>query len=113
MKVHYEKEVANHSAPSHALSPVRADGVGNPHAWERSVDRGDAGRALEPRKQAFGVPTLLSEAEGNIEQRVFASVARTPRGRRPRARIEAPCARTGRSRGYPSSGGSRGKGHWS
>lgn len=60
MKVHYEKGVATRSAPSHASPSVRAAGVGPSYAWRRSVDRGDVGRDIEPRKQAFGMPTLLS-----------------------------------------------------
>ena len=47
------------------------------------------------------MPTLLSEAEGNIAGGAIASCWRTPRGRRPRACTETPCARTGRSRRSP------------
>ena len=61
MKVRYEKGLAIHSAPSHASLPARADGVGQSHTWRRSVDRGDVGRDIEPRKQAFGMLTLLRE----------------------------------------------------
>jgi hypothetical protein len=40
------------------------------------------GRDIEPRNQGFGVPTSLTEAEGNIAAAPSASRQRTPRGRR-------------------------------
>jgi hypothetical protein len=60
-------------------------------------------RILSREIKGSGVPTPLSEAEGNIAGRVIASGRRTPRGRRPGACTESPGARTGRSRGRPHS----------
>lgn len=60
-----------------------------------------AGWATEPRNQRSGVPTPLTEAEGNIAGSATASCQRTPRGRRTCACTESPCARTGRSHGRP------------
>jgi hypothetical protein len=87
------------------------EGIANHGGPESCVDfRKDAGEALtgvragwaiEPRNQGSGVPTPLSEAEGNIAGSVTASWQRTPRGRRTCACTESPCARTGRSDGRP------------
>ena len=44
-----------------------------------------AGSVLSREIKGSGVPTSLSETEGNIVGRVFASDRRTPRGRRPGA----------------------------
>src|SRR5512135_22566 len=49
-----------------------------------------------------GVPTLSTEAEGNTASGAIASRWRAPRGQRPCACAEPPCARTGRSRARPS-----------
>jgi RNA-directed DNA polymerase len=57
--------------------------------WSREITR-------------FGVPTLLSEAEGHTRSRANASGTETPRGRRPAARAEPLCARTGRSHSHLS-----------
>ena len=43
-----------------------------------------AGRVLSREIPLTGVPTLLTEAEGNIARSAIASCWRTPRGRRPR-----------------------------
>jgi RNA-directed DNA polymerase len=47
-----------------------------------------AGRVLSREIPLTGVPTLLTEAEGNIARSAIASCWRTPRGRRPRACAE-------------------------
>ena len=62
-----------------------------------------AGRAIEPRNQAFGVPTPSHEAEGNIAGGVMREPLGGPRavGEPVHAR-NPPCARTGRSRGSPA-----------
>jgi hypothetical protein len=75
--------------------------VGCPRGRRRSVGRGMRRRAIEPRQNEIGVPTLSYEAEGNIVVGTFASRWRTPRGRRTSACAESPGARTGRSRGHP------------
>src|SRR5208283_2368199 len=59
-----------------------------------------AGRAIEPRNHRVRAPTL-EEAEGNTASGVIASCWRAPRGQRPCACTEPPCARTGRSRARP------------
>ncbi len=51
---------------------------------------------LEPRE-----PTLFNEAEGHMGGSVIASCNLSLRGRRPSARTEPSCARTGRSRPCP------------
>lgn len=57
--------------------------------WSREITR-------------FGALTLLSEAESHTRSRVIASGSEAPRGRRPVARAEPLCARTGRSHVRPS-----------
>src|SRR6266702_5362891 len=57
MKVRHRKDMANHSGPE-SCGDVRE---GAPEALT-----GETGRsAIEPRNQESGMPTLLSEAEGN------------------------------------------------
>lgn len=51
---------------------------------------------LDPRE-----PTLFNEAEGHMGGSVTASCNLSLRGRRPSARTEPSCARTGRSRSCP------------
>jgi hypothetical protein len=56
-----------------------------------------SGRVLSREIRSSGVPTPLSCAEGNTRPGDRASPGATPRGRRPLACAETPCARTGRS----------------
>src|SRR5438034_161636 len=49
----------------------------------------------------YGMPTLLSEAEGNMTANDKASSPSIPRGRRPSARIETSGAGTGRPHASP------------
>jgi RNA-directed DNA polymerase len=58
MRVLYVEGVAIHDGPEPC--------VGRPRGRRRSVGRGRAGWAIEPRNQWFGVPTLSQQAEGNI-----------------------------------------------
>ena len=62
-----------------------------------------AGRVLsrEMCTKKIGVPTSSSEMEGNTGHIVSARYVQIPRGRRPRARTEAPCMGTGRSSVWP------------
>jgi hypothetical protein len=61
--------------------------VGDPVRAQRSVDRGRAGGAIEPRNpNEFRVPTLFSLAEGETAGGVIASRWWTLRGRRSQAR---------------------------
>ncbi len=57
---------------------------------------------IEPRNHMIGVLTPSMKAESNTGWRAIASSRLTPRGRRPCACAEHPCARTGRSLGFPS-----------
>ena len=59
------------------------------------------GPAIEPRNQEFGMPMLLSEAEGTRSMALYASHALIPRGRRPCARREVLRTETGRSQLRP------------
>ena len=58
MRTLYVEGVAIHGGPESC--------VGDPVRAQRSVDRGRAGWAIEPRNpNEFGVPTSFSRAEGN------------------------------------------------
>ena len=61
-----------------------------------------AGTVLSREIKQFRVPTLLTEAEGHTGSTVTARYCPTLRGRRPVARTEPLCARTGRSHLHPS-----------
>jgi len=86
--------LATHGGPE-SCAAVR-EGVGEALTGVR------AGSAIEPRNQGSGVPTPLSEAEGNTVGGASASSRRAPRGRRTGACTEPPCARTGRSHARPT-----------
>ncbi len=101
MKVHYRKGVATHPGPE-SCGTAREGSRSDLSDLGRSVDRGSVGRAIEPRKQQFGVPTSLGARKATLDGALLQVPFRTPRGRRPRACVEAPCARTGRSRGHPA-----------
>src|SRR5215217_4771803 len=58
MRVLYVEGVAIHGGPEPC--------VGRPRGRRRSVGRGRAGWAIEPRNQWFGVPTLSQQAEGHV-----------------------------------------------
>jgi hypothetical protein len=68
-----------------------------------------AGRVLGREIKTSGRPTLLTEAEGNTLDSVNARHRVLPRGRRPRARVESSCARTGRSLGSLTAEGAVGR----
>src|SRR5215467_14397936 len=70
----YKKGIANHLASSLALLP---------RGTQRSVDRGWAGWAMEPRKHTTRTPTRLICAEGNTDENDSASSGSVRRGRRP------------------------------
>ena len=62
MKVRYGEEVANRSGP---------ESCGDAREGVAEALTGGTGRpGIEPRNQASGMPTLLSDAEGNTEQGV-------------------------------------------
>ena len=74
MEALYVEGPATHNDPE-SCGGVRED-VGE------ALTGAHTGRAIEPRKRQFGVPTLSIEAEGNIPSRASASCWATLRGRR-------------------------------
>jgi hypothetical protein len=60
------------------------------------------GTVLSREIRSSRAPTLLSEAEGNTGDVVSARCCLALRGRRPVARVEPSCARTGRSLDRPA-----------
>src|SRR5258705_7333303 len=90
MKEPHEKGLAIHSAPSFALSAVKCP-------VKRKQGKRWAGyRASKICNQgADAVPT----AEGHTSSNDIASCWAALRSRRPHARLETPCTRTGRPRG--------------
>lgn len=89
MKESHVEGIANHDDPEPCVG-VRKD-AGEASAGAR------AGRVLSREINKIQVPMLLTEAEGNMSRGAIASLATTWRGRRPLARTESSCARTGRS----------------
>jgi hypothetical protein len=79
--------------PNHAWMLVRASAK----RWEGHVQAGLLSREIKE----FGVPTRLTDVEGNIVGGAIASRQGIPRGRRTRACTESSCARTGRSHVLP------------
>lgn len=105
MQESHVEGIANHDDPE----PCRGAREGAREAW----DRGTCGPGIEPRNFYSRVPTVLSEPEGHTHQAAIARRGATLRGRRPRARTEPLCARTGRSPGRPlrDGGGTPWEGH--
>ncbi len=97
MKESHRKGPASHPDPESC-------GVARNDEAEALTGEG-AGELLSREIRSFGVPTPLSEAEGNTGGGVSASPPRTPRGRRPSACTDAPCAGTGRSQSSPGEDG--------
>ena len=85
--------IANHDGPE-SCAAVREDG-GEALTGVRT------GRVLSREIRSIRAPTLLSEAEGHTPIVVIARRWAALRGRRPLARAESPCARTGRSPNRP------------
>ena len=77
MKELYVEDLASHDDPE-SCAAVREDGG-------EALTGACAGSGLSREIKGFGVPTPLTEAEGNIVGRAFASGRWTPRGRRPGA----------------------------
>src|SRR5664280_2534100 len=75
--------------------------VDDPQGRGEALTGACAGRAIEPRNQGFGVPTLSQGRKATIAGGASASRQGTPRGQRTRACTEPPCARTGRSHDCP------------
>jgi RNA-directed DNA polymerase len=91
MKESHVEGPATHDDPEPCAGARESTG----EAW----DRGTYGPGIEPRNCHSRAPTLLSEAEGHTHRSVSARHGAALRGRRPRARAEPLCARTGRSPG--------------
>jgi hypothetical protein len=90
----YIEGLATHDGPESCVGS--REGVGE------ALTGVHAGRVLSREIVPIGVPTLSKQAEGHIGGRVIASCRRTLRGQRPRACMESPRARTGRSQACPS-----------
>ena len=89
MREPHTEGVANHGDPESCAGAREGTGEALTGActgavWSREIT-------------SSGTPTLLSEAEGHTRARALASGFGVPRGRRPAARAEPLCARTGRS----------------
>src|SRR2546425_12849970 len=102
MQESHRKGVATILTPSHARAVARLHLKGWTGAyvgWVLSSENGNPGsRRRQPVQKA-------------TERCALARACRTLRSRRPQARIETPCARTERPRGYPlpKGGGSGGE----
>ena len=101
MKESYVEGLATHGDPESCVS-IR-EGAGEALAGAH------VGEVLSREIKSIGVPTLLSDAEGNTVGGVMASLLRTPRGRRPSACVEALCTGTGRSHIRPQDDGCVGR----
>jgi hypothetical protein len=93
MKKPSAEGVANHSVPESYVHT--REGMGEALTGVRT------GRVLSREINEIEVPMLLSEAEGNTPMTAIARLWTTSRGRRPLARAESFCARTGRSARCP------------
>src|ERR1035438_7765533 len=90
----YVEGLATHGDPESCVDDPRGRG--------EALTGARAGRAIEPRNQASGVPTRFTTWKAALLAALCASRWRTPRGRRTRACADPPCARTGRARVRPS-----------
>src|SRR5258708_28906522 len=93
MKESNVEGIANHDVPE-SYAAVREDG-GEALTGVRT------GRVSSREISPTRAPTLSSEAEGHTRVVVIARRRAALRGRRPLARAESPCARTGRSPSRP------------
>jgi hypothetical protein len=90
MKEPYEKGIANHSTPSFAVYAVR-------RTSKRKQGHRRAGYRASKKNNRDA--DAVDKAEGNTAGNVNASSLSVLRSRRPHARLETPCTRTGRPRG--------------
>jgi hypothetical protein len=90
MQEPYEKGVATHSAPSFAQCVARC-------TVKRKQGNGRAG--YRASKNCDQGADAVVKAEGSMARRDSASSGSALRSRRPQARSETPCTRTGRPRG--------------
>jgi hypothetical protein len=89
MKVPYEKGVAIRSAPSFALGAVK---------FSVKRKQGDRRAGYRASKNCNRDADAVVKAEGNMTRSGNASSRSVLRSRRPQARLEMPCTRTGRPR---------------
>ena len=101
MREPYIEGVATHDDPESCAGGREASG--------EALTGARTGRPLSREIKYFGVPTLLTEAEGNMHDTAIARRHATPRGQRPLARTETFCARTGRSTGSLAAEGAAGR----
>jgi hypothetical protein len=87
METLYIEGLAPHGGPQPCVDDPR--GRGEALAWVC------VGRALEPRNDWIGVPTLSKRWKAALSAALCASCRRAPRGQRTRACTESSCARTG------------------
>ena len=90
MKEPYEKGIANHSALSFAPGIARC-------MAKRKQGHSRAGYRASKKNNRDA--DAVDKAEGNTAGNVNASSLSVLRSRRPHARLETPCTRTGRPRG--------------
>ena len=91
MKEPYVEGVATHDDPE-SCAFIREDGG-------EALDRGTSGPGIRREIQSSGAPTPFPWSEGNTPYTAIARCVAAARGRRPRARSEPLCSRTGRSAG--------------
>ena len=89
MQESYTKGLAIHSDPESCVCHREVAG--------EALTGAHTGAVLSRVNKDFGAPTLLLEAEGNMEGVDIARRLSAPRGLRPAARVESSRARTGRS----------------
>src|SRR6266511_6027142 len=94
MRELYVEGLATHDGPEPC--------VGDPRGRSEASVGVRAGRAIEPRNEEIGVPTLSKGRKAISLAALSASRQGIPRGRRTMACTEPRCARTGRSRARPS-----------
>lgn len=83
--------------------------TGNRKAVGEALTGARTGRVLSREIKDYRMPTLLTEAEGHMHDTAIARRHAILRGRRPLARTESFCARTGRSSGLPAAEGAAGR----
>lgn len=93
MKESYIEGLASHGVPESCTDDRK---VGS-----EALTGACTGTVSSREIRQLGVPTPLSDAEGNTRRTALARGVATPRGRRPVARAELFCARTGRSHSHP------------
>ena len=93
MEESYGKDPASHPDPESCVDGRKAG--------SEALTGAHAGQPSSCEIRSTGVPTPLCEAEGNTEGGVIGKPSRTPRSRRPCARVETLRTGNGRSHGHP------------